>query len=267
MECVLFVDAGYLLAEAADLCVGTKRRSGFRCDYPKLIEALKTFVREHAKMPLLRVYWYDGARDAVPTADHQTIAEQPYVKLRLGRLSGNKQKGVDALIFRDMLTLARERAMSRAYLLSGDEDLREAVAAVQDLGVQVVLVGVAGTTSNQSSLLRREADECLQLEKGRLEPCFARIEEAALPVQVRDASWVEYVGTEFGWLWAEKSTVEDLQNLLKSRPRIPTELDTQLLRFGEQRLQVDLRQSQELRRLLRKGFWKAIDARRGAQRV
>ncbi|MCL6554066.1 MAG: hypothetical protein K6W08_13230 [Firmicutes bacterium] len=60
-----------------------------------------------------------------------------------------------------MLTLSRERAIARAYLLAGDEDLREAVVSCQGMGVQVVLMGVASTKPNQSGSLRREADESL----------------------------------------------------------------------------------------------------------
>ena len=73
----------------------------------------------------LRTYWYDGATNAVPTPDHEQIGGLPYVKVRLGRLIRGEQKGVDALIYRDLMTLARERAITCAYLLSGDEDLRE----------------------------------------------------------------------------------------------------------------------------------------------
>lgn len=40
------------------------------------------------------MYWYDGAVDAVPTADQQMIAALPKIKLRLGRITGGRQKGV-----------------------------------------------------------------------------------------------------------------------------------------------------------------------------
>lgn len=52
----------------------------------------------------------------------------PYVKVRLGRLIRGEQKGVDALIYRDLMTLARERAITCAYLLSGEQTAGRAFA-------------------------------------------------------------------------------------------------------------------------------------------
>jgi hypothetical protein len=66
---------------------------------------------------MLRAYWYDAAKDAIPTPEQLLIARLPRVMLRLGRLSGGKQKGVDSLIVRDLMTLARERAVATAFLL------------------------------------------------------------------------------------------------------------------------------------------------------
>ena len=45
-----------------------------------------------SRLPALRTYWYDGARDRIPTAEHQMIADLPNVKLRLGRLNKNNQR-------------------------------------------------------------------------------------------------------------------------------------------------------------------------------
>lgn len=125
-RCALFVDAGHLLAEGGKLCCGTKRRNSVVCEYAGIVSALAELATTNCTLPVLRVYWYDGARDAIPTLDHLDIAELANVKLRLGRLSGGKQKGVDALIYRDLMTLARERAIATAFLVAGDEDLREA---------------------------------------------------------------------------------------------------------------------------------------------
>src|SRR5439155_13863806 len=138
-RCAMFVDAGYLLAAGGALCCASRRRAEVVCNYPELVRALIGHARGHCGLELLRVYWYDGAPDAVPLADHLAIGELPNVKLRLGRLSGNKQKGVDSLIMRDVMTLARERAVATAYLLGGDEDLREGVVAAQDMGMRVVV--------------------------------------------------------------------------------------------------------------------------------
>ena len=84
-----------------------------------------------------------GTGDALLAADsldQQVIAGLPRVKLRLGRLvarkGGVEQKGVDSLIVHDLITLVHERAAATMFLLAGDEDLREGVAAAQHLGVQ-----------------------------------------------------------------------------------------------------------------------------------
>lgn len=68
------------------------------------------------------------------------------------------------------MTLARERAISDAFLLSGDEDLREGVRAAQDMGVRVTLIGIEaqGDKWNQSKQLVNEADEVGELARGQL---------------------------------------------------------------------------------------------------
>jgi hypothetical protein len=171
----LFVDAGYLLAACGDLCCGTSRRREVGCRYPALVHRLIGFASEHCGLPVLRLYWYDGARNAAPAGDHWLIAELPNVKLRLGRVVGERQKGVDSLILRDVMTLARERAIVTAYLLGGDEDLREGVAWAQDVGVRVIVLGVPSPTAGrQSAALIREADEHIVLPRGFWEPFFFR---------------------------------------------------------------------------------------------
>jgi hypothetical protein len=153
-----FVDAGYVL-ECGARILKQPGRAQIRCNYKGLTEDLQGRIEEYSAGTLrkLRLYWYDAAVDAIPDAEQQAIAKLAHVKLRLGRLVNKRQKGVDALIMRDLMTLARERAMVVAYLVSGDEDLREGVMAVQDMGVQVVLVGFDGP--GQAQTLINEADE------------------------------------------------------------------------------------------------------------
>src|SRR4051794_20038291 len=132
----IFVDAGYLLAEGGEQVLGTIRRPEIAVDHPRLLAGLIALAAERSGLPLLRVYWYDGARDRLPTADHLRVAELADVKLRLGLVAGGRQKGVDALLVRDLLTLARNGAISEAFLVSGDDDLREAMRDAQDHGVR-----------------------------------------------------------------------------------------------------------------------------------
>lgn len=242
------------------MCCGTKSRREIVCRYGDLIEAFVALVHDHnGEAQVLRTYWYDGARREIPTADHLQIASLPYVKLRLGRLSGGKQKGVDALIYRDLMTLARERAISVAYLLAGDEDLRLGVVEAQDLGVQVVLLGIPSTERNQSEELIREADEHVLLDREFLTPYFER-RGAAAPAEGEERSPDE-VGVEFGRSWAEAATSDELHELLGQAPRIPPELDVQMLLAAEQELGT-LREREDARRVLRRGFWRAVQSAR-----
>jgi len=125
---------------------------------------------------LLRVYWYDAARDRVPTIDQRVIAQMPWVKLRLGNLNARgQQKGVDAQIRADMEALARHRAITDAVLIAGDEDMVPAVEAAQAYGVRVHLWGIEppyGT--NQAERLVWESDTVDVLDAPFLRPYFSK---------------------------------------------------------------------------------------------
>jgi hypothetical protein len=81
------------------------------------------------------------------------------VKVRLGFVNSvGEQKGVDSLIVTDMITLARNRAISDAVPVSGDEDLRVGVQQAQEFGVRVHLIGIKPSRGSQSLFLLQEAD-------------------------------------------------------------------------------------------------------------
>ena len=234
----VFVDAGYLLARGGLVVCGTHRRAEFDCAYEPLIEALTELSRNHCKLESLRLYWYDGAPDRIPTPDHLEVGNLPYVKVRLGRIGQDgRQKGVDALIYRDLMTLARERAISRAYLISGDEDLREGVVAAQDLGVQVVVLGIQGnnsTNTSQSRDLIREADEHLTIDADFLRSFFAAPEEIAVSSEVSREDVVR-VGRSLGDQWTAQATRSEMQAVLE-QDSVPREIDAQLLRDASRSL-------------------------------
>ncbi len=264
----IFVDAGYLLAAGGLLTCGTISRAAFECDYPGLTTKLADWVEEHndRRLSCLRTYWYDGAVNAVPTADHERIGGLPYVKVRLGRIIKGEQKGVDALIYRDLMTLARERAINCAYLVSGDEDLREGVVAAQDMGVQVVLLGVPGSHTNQSAALIREADEHVVLPKEHWEGHFVPKAQERLATQGPPSpAAVQTAGRAFAVAWAKKATAVDLDALLADNPQIPRELDAELLVEAEREAGPLPDTEQELRREMRAGFWSAIKEAKGTR--
>jgi len=262
----IFIDAGYLLAAGGHLCCGTANRARFDCDHALLAADLARWVREHSGgMSSLRTYWYDGAKNGVPTPHHEKIGGLPYVKVRLGRIHSGQQKGVDALIYRDLMTLARERAISRAYLLSGDEDLREGVVAAQDMGVQVILIGVpTSQRSNQSAALVREADEHVVLPRAHWSRYFVSTTESATTVLPTSSAVpptpeaARAAGRAFAADWLAKATPEDVGNLLVDEPKIPGQLDLALVTEAETSMG-SLRDQQSLKHELRAGFWAVID--------
>ena len=123
--CSLYVDAGYLLAAAATRVAVTALRSSIHVEYRALIESLIAEAEQRSGLPLLRVHWYDSARDAVPDPQQVRIGELRKVKLRLGRFGREgEQKGVDLRIGLDLVTHARNGAVDVFFLVSGDDDRR-----------------------------------------------------------------------------------------------------------------------------------------------
>ena len=172
----VMVDVGYIYAAAGELLFGSSSRRDFRVDAVPLIQVVTKHADELIRGELLRVYWYDAARDRVPTIDQRVIAQMPWVKLRLGNLNARgQQKGVDAQIRADMEALARHRAITDAVLIAGDEDMVPAVEAAQAFGVRVHLWGIEppyGT--NQAERLVWESDTVDVLEGAFLRPYFSK---------------------------------------------------------------------------------------------
>jgi uncharacterized LabA/DUF88 family protein len=185
----IMVDVGYIYACAGELLFGAASRREYRVDADGLIQALTRHAEEKIRGELLRVYWYDAARDRVPTIDQRVIAQMPWVKLRLGNLNARgQQKGVDAQIRADMEVLARHRAITDAILVAGDEDMVPAVEAAQAFGVRVHLWGVEppyGT--NQAERLVWESDTVEVLERAFVEPFFSRYPEPSTGDSARHA--------------------------------------------------------------------------------
>ncbi|KGN37472.1 NYN domain-containing protein [Knoellia subterranea] len=175
--CAVYVDVGYLLASAATRVTGSSLRSGIEVDYPGLIAGLVAQVETDSGMPLLRVNWYDsGARSGGQPDWHQDqIGLLPRIKLRLGRISyAGEQKGVDVRLGLDLALQGRARVADVVYLVSGDDDLTEAVEEAQSAGVQVVLLSVPGhngTGHAVSKHLRRAADGEVQIDPEVIDHC------------------------------------------------------------------------------------------------
>lgn len=258
----LFVDAGYLYAEGGKLCCGTPSRLGFTLDVADFNLMLRRLASEHCGLNPLRTYWYDGAREGIRTTVHQEIAALPNVKLRLGGINQQgQQKGVDALVYRDLMTLAHAHAISDAFILAGDEDVREGVRTAQDQGVRVTVIGIDSPfeAANQSRELMFEADEIITLTRETIDPFFTAIAQPA-PAESQTAGSVSVsdVGASFAGQWLRDAAESEFQELLAQRPRIPRSLDIELLRHTEHVLGISLAEDDAAKRSLRRAFWDTV---------
>lgn len=328
--CSLFVDAGYLMAAASTRVTGTSLRGATDVDVAGLLVDLTEQVQADSGMPLLRVHWYDaGTRQGSALPGQREIGMLPKVKLRLGRSGFNgEQKGVDLKLALDLIAHSRNRVVEVAYLVSGDDDLSEAVEAAQQLGVQVVALVVPeenGAAIAVSANLQITVDRLVRIDGAAIDarvrrsvaapvaPMLAlpqpapaavptvpvpRTEQIAdprptplsivptplsvvqfRPVEPRPAMRPAYVTVTGGYFAAEDARVAEAisfvvdsvvlswwhnatpatrDDLLASRPSIPTEVDRTLLTDLSNKLGVyDL--PQYTRHALRDAFWATVE--------
>ena len=170
-RCALFVDAGYVLADGAMAVHGTRHRESVSWDYAGLLSFMGSIARERTGRPLLRCYWYEATVEGRRTSEHDSLADLPGLKLRLGRTRPGRREGVEGEIRRDLTTLARNNAISDALLVSAEEDLAQVVADVQDLGIRVTIVHITvGGNWTISRSLRQECDDIIEIGDGHLRP-------------------------------------------------------------------------------------------------
>jgi uncharacterized LabA/DUF88 family protein len=179
----IFVDAGYLFAQGSVAIAGSKQnRTNVRLNVPEVLAALSDLASKNCpNVRLLRTYWYDAPPKGGRSLDHIKLATSDYVKLRLGTLnSQGEQKGVDSLIVTDLIELARNRSISEAILLSGDEDVRIGVQIAQNYGVTVHLLGITPARGSQSNSLREEADTNTEWEADAVKRMLTIIQTSSL---------------------------------------------------------------------------------------
>lgn len=191
----VFIDAGYLFASGARLLSGARpTREELFLDNDALLATFTRLSQEVTGLPLLRIYWYDASYGG-PTTQQIALAYQPNLKLRLGQLNQQgQQKGVDSLLILDLVTLARNRAMSDALVMTGDEDIRVGVQQAQELGVRVHLVGVTPARENQSGTLVQDADTLRELSAEEVRAFLALTPPAAAQGWARASSSPAYTG-------------------------------------------------------------------------
>jgi uncharacterized LabA/DUF88 family protein len=180
----VFVDAGYLYAQSSICLSGSKlNRPQLKLNEAEIINQLKSIaLTRSAGKPLLRIYWYDGAKNGM-TVDHITLANMEDVKVRLGSInSAGEQKGVDSLLVTDLIDLARNQSISDAMVVTGDGDLRIAVQIAQTFGVRVHLVTLEPSRVSLSALLRQEADTVSEIPKADVAKFMQIVTVPAIPV-------------------------------------------------------------------------------------
>ncbi len=294
----VMVDVGYIYAAAGELLFGTSSRREFRVDAVGLIQSVTKHADELFRGELLRVYWYDAARDRVPTIDQRVVAQMAWVKLRLGNLNARgQQKGVDANIRADMEALARHRAITDAVLIAGDEDMVPAVEAAQAYGVRVHLWGIEppyGT--NQAERLVWESDTVDVLDAAYLRPYFTKnpvVEQPRADIQATVPSPAQLFGERhlrppvplgrnthlsstgpMPRLGPDRRHVEEAGEHVAHKwiltrgadnirdllpgPILPPVIDKELLVEAEKELGQSLRPYQEAREWLRDAFWARV---------
>jgi uncharacterized LabA/DUF88 family protein len=294
----VMVDVGYIYAAAGELLFGTSSRREYRVDAVSLIQAVTKHADELFRGELLRVYWFDAARDRVPTIDQRVVAQMPWVKLRLGNLNARgQQKGVDANIRADMEALARHRAVTDVVLIAGDEDMVPAVEAAQAFGVRVHLWGIEppfGT--NQAERLVWESDTVDVLDGPFLRPYFTRnpaVEQPRPDIQASVPSPAQLFGERhirqtgpisrnshisatgpMPRLGPDRRQVEEAGEHVAHKwiltrgsdnirdllpgPILPPVIDKELLVEAEKELGQSLRPYQEAREWLRDAFWARV---------
>src|SRR5262249_62132528 len=90
---------------------GTRNRDSVSWDYASVLRVLKNVARDHTGLPLLRCYWYEATVDGRRSAEHETVADLPGVKLRLGRMRAGPRGGGGSEVHRGPTTPAPHRGM------------------------------------------------------------------------------------------------------------------------------------------------------------
>jgi hypothetical protein len=170
--------------------------------------------------------------------------------------------------------------MRTAYLVAGDEDVREGVSEAQDRGVRVVLLGVEGI--GPSYTLIQEADEYQVLPRSfwlpwvtradgvsyddRTVKGFGRRQEQSMVVTSGAESTAFSAGRRFAEDWSQGMALEEIDRLLTSDGWIPPELHGQMLRAAEAELG-PLWDRADLKQVIRNGFRAVLRERADALRA
>ena len=248
----VFVDAGYLYSQSAVSLVGVNTpRTQLQLNESELVGQLKSLAGELTKGELLRIYWYDGAKNGM-TVEQLVLADMADVKVRLGSInSAGEQKGVDSLLITDLIDLARNQAIADALIVTGDSDMRVGVQIAQSFGVRVHLIGLEPSSASQSRLLRQEADTVHEISKWSVARFMQHV--APVPVvlsslaaagssQVLTAEAAAHRALQTLFPPSAAETIRDLKHAIIATRNIPQEHDRRILGTCRSLLSRDLTQ-------------------------
>ena len=274
LQIAVFVDAGYLYAEGAKALSGKPKphpRSSVRLDIQKTLAKIKqSALQSCPNGRLLRIYWYDGLpRGGLPNSEQTSLANAESVKLRLGTInSSGKQKGVDSLIVTDLIDLARNRAITDALVLSGDEDIRIGVQIAQTFGVQTHLLGIEPARASWSPDLAQESDTHQIWDKAVIATFLSVTQESRGGDELGEALRRPVTGGGESLESAMDEVIAKVLSRIDNRERgeiseygthfkrLPTELDRPILAAIRDRIGRDL--NSEERKQYRARFLKAL---------
>ena len=158
-----------------------------------------------------------------------------------------------------MIALARNRAISDAVLLSGDEDLRVGVQQAQEFGVRVHLVGVKPSRGSQSLFLLQEADMTYEWSNDEVSEFLARKPKVVTPSVAPPVPGNAVLGLEvdtaavdrLGLLASKVADVLEKNELLalveafEETSQLPRDIDRRLLADGRSAIRRDLSPSEK----------------------
>ncbi len=263
----VLVDAGAALSAGSAATFGRVLPRRLVSYQPTSVVAALNAEATQAVSPrsqLLRLYWYDGSPDRLPTERQKALDELADTKVRLGRISGGGQKGVDALMILDLLTLSFRGAITDAVVVTGDEDLLDAIEATQAQGVRVHLLATqvpdARMGHRTAEPLLRTADTVRWINHDFWSPLLSttgdvtplEVDAERRPVPVEE---VQLVAGTFAAEWLTGATTQEQAELAEGQPFIPSDIDRELLKAASAQLGW---MDEPTKRALRQGFWDAL---------
>src|SRR5262249_55748020 len=149
------------------------------------LKLLAELSRDRTGLPVLRCYWYEATVDSRRTAEHETLADIPGLKLRLSKARPGRREGVETEIRRDLTALARNKAVSHVVLVGAEEALTQVVSNIQDQALRVTVLHIGTGDQGVTRALRQECDDIIEIAAGHLRP-YVDLIPGAEPVSRED---------------------------------------------------------------------------------